>query len=260
MSIPSILSVAGRAGAKSVPRFLAVACAAALLFSAVDGRAATVNAVGNVLTFSTGSTAGNPQGSWTYSDKMWSYIQSSGFVLSGTGGQENIQIINGLTNNAHSFDISQLGGSGFNGPGTWMVGYKLAVIPLSPYVINSFELDSTHINNTVSVYKDVFSSLSLFNTGSGSTGGGDLVALTSINGTTSPIVAFPGVSEVWVRDTIVIGAGGNLLSANNIVTQSLVPEIDVASIAGVFPLLIAGLALLERRRGARAGRTSPAAG
>lgn len=257
MSIPSILSVAGRAGAKSVPRFLAVACAAALLFSAVDARAANVLPVGNVYTFSTGSTAGNPQGSWTSGDKTWSYVSQSGFNMTNPGGLENIQIIDGNAN-THSFDISNLGS--FAGPATWWLGYRLTVSPSSPYVLSSFELDSTHINNNASVYKDVFSSLALFDSGTSGPGTGDLLNLQSINGGASPVVAIPGSpKQVWVRDWITLDANGTILSLDNIVAQA-VPEIDVASFAGAFPLLVAGLALLERRRGARAGRTSPAAG
>lgn len=245
MSIASILSVAGRAGAKSVPRFLAVACAAALLFSAIDGRAAVLN-VGNVYTFSTGSTAGNPQGSWTLGDKTWSYASTTGFSTSSPGGSEAIQIIDTGVN-THSFQIGNL--SSLTGSGTWSLGYKLQVTPSSPFVLNSIALDVVHLNDNVNVYKDVFSSFSLFNAGSGAFGSGDLVNLHSVNGASVGPSAIPGnPTQVWVRDWIVLDAGGILTTVSNTVEQIPVPEIDVTSIAGAFPLLMAGLALLERRR------------
>lgn len=245
MSIASILSVAGRTGARSVPRFLAVACTAALLISAVDVRAAVLN-VGNVYTFSTGSTAGNPQGSWTLGDKTWSYADTTGFSTSSPGGPEAIQIIDTGVN-THSFQLGQL--SSLTGSGTWALGYKLQITPTSPYFLKSMALDMVHLSNNATAYKDVFSSLSLFNAGSSTYGTGDLVTLSSTNGTPAGPLAIPGnLTQVWVRDWIVLDAGGILTTLSNTVEQTPVPEIDVASMAGAFPLLMAGLALLERRR------------
>jgi len=246
MSIASILSVAGRAGAKSVPRFLAVACAAALLFAAVDGRAATLN-IGNAYSFSTGSTAGNPAGSWTLGDKMWTYGDSSGFTLTGTGGPEAIQIIDTGVN-FHSFQIGQL--QSLVGSGTWSLGYNVKVLPPSPYVLNTLELAVISLSNNTNVYKDVFGSLTAFNAGAGGQGtGSPLFSLSSNNGAAGVPSAIPGgVTEIWVRDWIVLDGTGTLSTVNNQLTQQAVPEIDVASMAGAFPLLMAGLALLERRR------------
>lgn len=257
MSTISIASATGRLRGARVTRFLAALCAAALLCPAVDARAATVLPVGNVYTFSTGSTAGNPAGSWTLGDKMWSYVSSSNFNTTSPGGTENIQIIDAGTNN-HSFNLGSLGSLATSST-SWL-GYSLQVVPPSPYFLSSIALDSTHIVNNAFTYKDVFSSLSLFNSGAGAPGSGDLLNLQSFNGAPSADTPIPGgPTQVWVRDWIVLDATGAILSVNNNVTQA-VPEIDLASFAGAFPLLVAGLALLERRRGARAGRTSPAAG
>lgn len=257
MSTFSIPSAASRLRGARGTRFLAAACAAALLCHAVDAGAATVLPVGNVYTFSTGSTAGNPAGSWTLGDKTWSYVSTSGFSTTGPGGSEDIQIVDGGLN-THTFNLGSLGSLATSST-SWL-GYSLQVIPSSPYVLSSIALDSTHITNNAYVYKDVFSSLSAFQSGVGAPGSGDLVNLQSFNGVPSADVAIPGsLTQVWVRDWIVLDGTGAILSVNNAVTQA-VPEIDLASFAGAFPLLVAGLALLERRRGARWGRAAPAAG
>lgn len=257
MSAFSIPSAHGRPRGARVTRFLAAVGAAALLCHAVDASAATVLPVGNVYTFSTGSTAGNPAGSWTLGDKTWSYVSSLNFNTTSPGGAEDIQIID--AGNAHSFDLGSLGGLATSST-SWL-GYSLQVVPPSPYFLSTVALDSTHITNNAFVYKDGFSTLALFNAGAGTgPGSGDLFNLQSFNGVPSGDFAIPGgPTQIWVRDWIILDGTGSILSINDVFTQA-VPEIDLASFAGAFPLLVAGLALLERRRGARGGRTSPAAG
>lgn len=229
----------------------AAACAALLLASTAPARAAVLN-VGNVETFSTGSTAGNPQGTWTLDDKSWTYLSQSGFVMSGTGGPENIQIIDSLITNSHSFLLGSLGN--LAGPATFTLGYRVNVDAPSQYRLSTVELDVNHLVNNVNVYKDVFSTLSLFTTSSGTFGLGDLASLHSVNGTPQGPASLTGMpTEVWVRDTIVLDATGTLTGVTDTFTQA-VPEIDASSLAGAFPLLVGGLALLERRR-----RRTPAA-
>jgi len=224
---------------------VAAACAALLVASSATARAAVLN-VGNIQTFSTGSTAGNPAGTWTLDDKSWTYLSQSGFVMSGTGGPENIQIIDSVITNSHSFLLGSLGN--LAGPSTFTLGYRVNVDAPSPFFLNTVELDVNHLVNNVNVYKDVFSTLSLFTTSSGTFGLGDLATLHSVNGTpVGPLSLAGGPTEVWVRDTIVLDANGSLTGVTDTFTQA-VPEIDASSLAGAFPLMVGGLALLERRR------------
>ena len=50
-----------------------------------------------------------------------------------------------------------------------------------------------------------------------------------------------------MRDTVVLSGNGAVSGITNNYTQA-VPEIDASSLAGAFPLMVGGLALLERRR------------
>ncbi len=217
----------------------AAACAALLVPSSVTAQAANL-VVGNVYTFSTGSTTGNPTGSWTQGDKTFTYLNSSGFSLTGPGGVENIQIDENA--NQHSFGMGNLNSFG---TGTYVLGYRVNVDLLSQFFLKDVELSTTHLATLETVTKDVYSTLSFFT----AAGAGDLANIVSTDGGSNPAVLFvPPLKEVWVRDTIVIGAVGALTSISNNFNQTLVPEIDATSLAGAFPLLVGGLALLERRR------------
>jgi len=218
----------------------AAACAALLLASTTTARAANLS-VGNVYTFSTGSTpAGtDPAGTWTIGDKSFTYLTSTGFSLTSPGGDEAINISDNA--NQYSFGMGQLNSLG---AGTYVLGYRLNILPSSSYVLASVELSTTHLATPEAVAKDVYSTFDLFTTA----GDGDLAHLFTVNNSISVSTPLSGQTQVWVRDTIVIGAGGAVQGLANNFNQQLVPEIDATSFAGAFPLLVGGLALLERRR------------
>jgi hypothetical protein len=220
---------------------VAAACTALLVASSATAQAAVLN-VGNVYTFSTGSTpAGtDPAGTWTLGDKSFTYLNSSGFSLTGPGGLEQITLANSLSN-VHSFLLANLATFG---AGTYTLGYRLDVVPASPFVLDNVELDSNHLSNNTLVTKDVYSTSTLYNNGTG--GAGDLANLQSTNGSITTPASLLGLTQVWVRDTIVLDGSGQLAGITNNYQQ--VPEIDASSLAGAFPLLVGGLALLARSR------------
>lgn len=258
MSTYSIPSAGGRLRGARGTRFLAAACIAVVLFATGDARASSFLNIGNIYTFSTGSTAGNPAGSWTLQDKTFTYLSQSGFTMTGPGGIENMQLVD--SNGTHTLSLGSLGF--LTNSSTSTLGYRVQLAPSSPYLgISDVALDSTHDVNNSYVYKDVFSSLALFNAGAAAPGSGDLANLQSFNGAPSGDFLLPGVyPQVWVRDWMILDATGKVSSVNNAFTQTAVPEIEIASFAAALPLLVAGLALLERRRGARAEPAAPAAG
>jgi len=227
------------------PATLGALLGAAVLIGSFGAAEGGILEVGNILTFSTGSTAGNPTGTWTLDDKSFTYLEQSGFVMTGTGGSEEIKIVsNG--GNLHSFTLGSL--ENLTTSGTYTLGYRVDVVPPSPYWLSSVELDSTHIGSGLQVYKDVFSSFSLFQ--SGTVGSGNLAALSSFNGQPDgpdPLSTLP--TQIWVRDTIVLsGSNVGISSVSNTYTQQMVPEIDPGSAAPVMALVLGGLAFAERRR------------
>lgn len=227
---------------------LGAALGVALLMGSTGPAGAGILLVGNVLTFSSGSSpAGNPQGSWTLDDKTFSYLDQSGFTMSGTGGPEVVRIVDSPIGNVHSFSLQNLGNLA---PGsTYTLGYRVNVVPSSPFFLNTVALDSVHLVDTVRVYKDVFSTFSLFNSALGGFGGGDLAALSSLNGAPAGPVSLAGqLTQVWVRDTIVLGPNGQVDAISNTYTQRQVPEIDPTSATPMVALVMGGLAFCERRR------------
>jgi len=124
-----------------------------------------------------------------------------------------------------------------------MLGYRLDIVPSSPFVLDDVDLDSNNLSSTSVVTKDVYSSLALF----GAAGNGDLAHLVSNDGAPVAAASILGLTQVWVRDTVVLSGNGAVSGITNNYTQA-VPEIDASSLAGAFPLLVGGLALLERRR------------
>jgi len=221
----------------------AAACAALLLASTTTARAATLS-IGNIYTFSTGSTPSgtDPAGTWTLGDKSFTYLSQSGFGSPNPdpAGLEEITITDFGTN--HSFLLADLASYSSVSGTTLVLGYRLDIVPSSPYVLNDVDLDSNVLSANATVTKDVYSTLGLFN----AAGTGDLAQLVSINGNPVTPVSLLGLTQVWVRDTIVLDANGAVSGLGNNFSQ--VPEIDATSLAGAFPLLVGGLALLERRR------------
>jgi hypothetical protein len=100
----------------------------------------------------------------------------------------NIKVVDRLLGNVHSFSLQNLGGLAPGG--TYTLGYRVDVVPPSPSWINTVALDTVHLVDTVTVYKDVFISFSLFQ--SGSVGSGNLAALTSLNGNSAGPVSLAG--------------------------------------------------------------------
>lgn len=229
------------------PATLGALLGAAVLIGPFGATHAGQITVGNVLAFSSGSSAGNPQGTWTLDDKSFTYLDQSGFVMTGTGGDEVIRIVDSFVGNVHSFTLGNLGD--LLPGGTYTLGYRVNVVPSSPYFLSTVALDSVHLVDTVNVYKDVFSTFSLFTSAFGSYGGGDLAALSSLNGVPAGPVSIAGMrTQVWVRDTIVLGGTGQVDAVSNTYTQQMVPEIDPASAAPVLALVLGGLTFVERRR------------
>jgi hypothetical protein len=231
---------------RSRRRSLGAALGVALLVATTGVARGAILQIGNVLTFSSGSTAGNPAGTWTLDDKSFTYLSQSGFVMTGTGGEETIRLVDSLIGNVHSFSLQNLGDLP-NGA-TYTLGYRVDVVQPSPYFLSTVALDTVHLVDTVTVYKDVFSSFSLFDAAAGNVGGGNLAALSSLNGAPAGPVGLAGSpTQIWVRDTIVLGAFGELDGVSNTFTQA-VPEIDPGSAAPVLALVLGGLAFGERRR------------
>lgn len=225
-------------------RLARVAIGALLLLATTAPARAGQLVVGNILTFSTGSTAGDPAGTWTLDDKSFTYLSQSGFSMSGTS-QENIRIVD-TPGNLHSFTMAGLGDLAPSG--TYSLGYRVDIVPQSPFRFATVALDTTHLGTgTALAYKDVFSTFSSFQNAAGGYGSGDLASLTSLNGAPDGPVSLAGsLTQIWVRDTIVLDADGSIDSISNTYTQT-VPEIDPTSFASVFSLVVACLAVAERR-------------
>jgi hypothetical protein len=55
-----------------------------------------------------------------------------------------------------------------------------------------------------------------------------------------------GLTDLWVRDTIILSSGGQVSSVNN-TFRSQVPEIDPNSFGTALATVVGSLSLLERR-------------
>ena len=71
-----------------------------------------------------------------------------------------------------------------------MLGYRLDIVPSSPFVLDDVDLDSNNLSSTSVVTKDVYSSLALF----GTAGNGDLAHLVSTNGNPVPPASLLGLT------------------------------------------------------------------
>ena len=245
MSMSSFRPAAGHPSTSGLPRFLATACAAAFLLAAGFAQADPFNqiTIGSVNTFATGSTTGNPPGTWSLADKSYTYLSSSGTAWTGS---EVLQITDIPLLSLDTFSIGNMG-TYINQ--TLSLSYHVHVLnPIN--FIDQVALSVNHVADGVTVTKDVYSDAGFTNL---------IVSQTSVNGSSVPLTFIGYNTDLWITDTVVL-SGGAVNSISNTFHQQAVPEIDVASFAGAFPLLVAGLALLERRRGARAGRSAPAAG
>ncbi|MFM8283157.1 MAG: hypothetical protein ACKOCW_06315 [Planctomycetaceae bacterium] len=242
MPLQQTRATSSRQPARARIRLAAVGVAAASLLTVADPTWGGILVVGNISTFATGSTAGNPAGTWSLGDKSFTYLEQSG-ISQGPTSPELITIEDSPNDQYHSFSLAGLGGLG---SGTYALGYRVDVNPSSPYFLNTVALDSTHISDTATVYKDVFSTLSAFAAATVH-GTGDLASLTSLNGAPTGAVSLGLATQVWVRDTIVLDATGHVSSVVNVFTQA-VPEIDPASFSSVLALVVGSLSVVERRR------------
>jgi hypothetical protein len=228
MSSVSITSIRGGGAA----RFLAAACAVAILLAAGTRPAEAAQiTIGSVNTFQTGSTPGNPAGTWTLGDKSYTYITSSGTAWTGS---EVLQI---TTLPLLDLDTFSIGNMGTYSAQTLSLSYHIQVLNPLKY-IDEVSLSVNHVANGVTVTKDVYSDAGFTNL---------LVSQVSVDGSSVGPASIGYNTNLWVVDTIVL-AGGAVNSISNTFHQQAVPEIDIASVGGACPLLMAGLALLRRRR------------
>ena len=256
--MPTTTRTTSPAAASRPPyRIAALAIAAAWLLYGMAPLQAGSLIVGNISTFSTGSTPGNPAGTWTLDDKSFTYLGQTGFAVSGTS-EEFITIDDSAVGNYHSFSLAGIGGLAQGA--IYTLGYRVDVLPTSPFFLDTVAIDTIHLKDTVTVYKDVFSTLSLFDAAAGTFGTGDLATLSSLNGVPSNAVPLGLLTQVWVRDTIQIATGGQVAAVSNTFTQA-VPEIDPASFSSAVALVVGSLSLAERRRArGRAGDAARATG
>jgi hypothetical protein len=175
-------------------------------------------------------------------DKTFTWLGSS----ANWNGSELISVSSNATGDIYSLNIDTM--TTFTGPITLTVDYQIDIT--SRNVFDLIGVDTDTLSPTTTVYKDVFSSLSLLQNAMGF-GGGDLASLTSINGMPA-WSTLPAIQQIWVRDTITLSGGGQINSASNSVLQA-VPEPSGIALAG-----LAAAALAARRlRGGRGGRPMP---
>jgi hypothetical protein len=202
--------------------------------------------IGSVNTFATGSSAGNPAGTWTLGDKDFTYLSSTGTWT----GVEDIQLTTNFNLSIHSsqFLVTNLGS--YNSPQTLTIGYQVHINgSLGPgWMFQDARMSETVSGARVDVWQDIYGSLAAFNANT-APGSGTLMTHQSTDGSLPPAGVFPsGLIDIWVRNTVTLSdPGGSLSSMGDTFRQQLVPEIDPNSCASVLALVMGSLGLLERR-------------
>jgi len=178
----------------------------------------------------------------TVGDKDYTYLTSS----ANWTGNERLEALVNVDPGIFSaqFLISQL--SGYSSPITLELGYKLSINGNAGPGWNFRDVFLGAINSgaQVEVWKDVFDTSAGFTSNPGFNTG--TWTLQSINGTPDSVVLPGGLTDLWVRDTIILSSGGQVSSVNNTFRQQ-VPEIDPNSFGTALATVVGSLSLLERR-------------
>jgi hypothetical protein len=167
-------------------------------------------------------------------DKTFTYVSASGW-----SGAELVTISSNIPQNSESVSIDGL--SDYIGPQTLTIAYEVAIS--SSDVFQSVSLDQDFSGASATTYKDMFASLEDLQ--ANPTPGSGTWALSVIDSGAGTTIAVPAIQTLWIRDTIVLGASGSVLSISNTIVQ--VPEPAAASLAGC-GMLLAGAAWRRRKR------------
>ena len=203
--------------------------------------------IGSVANFQAGPVGGGP---WRLGDKDWTYLDSKNW----TGIEQiTLEVNSDPTILTHQFRIDKLSGYTKLMPMPLVLDYKVSINELGGHMhFYDVFLGSIVSGKTVTVTKDLFASEADYTS---NTIGWQLTAL---NGVPDSTPLPNGLTELWVRDTILLsGRGGQVSSVNNTFRQTAVPEIDPNSFASALAMALGGLSLLGHRA-RRAGRASTA--
>jgi hypothetical protein len=226
---------------------LSAALAVALALLGGGRSDAATLTIGNVNTFATGFTAGNPIGTWTLDDKDYTYLSSSGWL--GVNGPERLTLNTNANVGIFSATLSIGEMSAYPATQTLVLNYQVHINgsnPGGPWVFAAAALNQNVIfPPLVTSNMEVFGSYSdWFNSSN------NLTPLQFASNTTNPpgITTLPGgFIDLWVRDTITLTQNGSLNSLSNTLIQQSVPEIDPNSFGSALSLALGALAVLERR-------------
>jgi hypothetical protein len=173
-------------------------------------------------------------------DKVFTWLADSG----NWNGTEDLSLTSNASGDIHSLNLDDL--TQYGGPFTLTVDYRIDIT--SNHMFKSISVDTDTLVPNTAAYKDVFSSQEKLEEAVGF-GFGDLAALAAVNGVPAAAL-LPSLQQIWVRDTIVIDATGQLNSASNTVVQ-MVPEPSGVMLVGA---AIVSLATWRKRR--RRGQTA----
>lgn len=225
-------------------RLIAGVALALVLLAAGSAQAGFLN-IGSVNTFATGSSLGNPTGTWTLEDKDWTYLSDSGNWT----GIEDIQLTTNFNPLIYSnqFLVDNL--SGYNSPITLQIGYQTKINgAFGPnWTFYDARMGQDTSGETVEVWQDIYGSLAAFNANT-TPGSGTLMSHFSLNGSLPPAGLFPfGTTDIWVRNSIILSSPGGQISSMSDTFRQAVPEIDPTSFGSALSLLFGAFGILERR-------------
>ena len=212
---------------------LASALAVGLALISAGGAGASQLIVGTAAQFATGGT-------FTLGDKDWTYLSDNGNWT----GIEEITLSENANQSLsqHSLSYSQL--QGYSSPLTLVFSYSVKINGANgPQTFFDARTNQNYLNSLATTTKEVYDS---YNNWLNSTNNLTPLQISVDNVNPLATILPSGLTELWVRDTIVLsGQGGSLNELSN--TFSQVPEIDPNSFGSALTLVIGSLALLERR-------------